>query len=432
MLFRIQVVLACEICAAFGTLFRPFWGMLVLIFITFMGPSSDRPNLVPLHIPMVITVAVLVATVSRLEYFRQRIGVAARQLRLYTLFCVLLLLSGIASGWSGFSDYQVQDSFTLLIVTALMMIWLDRPERLRDFVWVFLLCGLYYVNSVVRNPKFMQEQIGGTEFERVAFRHETNFGNPNFLALLMVLMIFFCLPLLLYYRSRWLKLGLLGSLFGYFYVFLHCQSRGATLGLAGGLIVSCFLQRRKLLFATIVISSITLGLTYLAPSSYLDRLNTIINYQQDKSATGRLDMWASSEAVIRDNPLLGVGPGNYEPQHPGTSQHNAYLQVASEVGIPGFLVFISLLLSGFVGIIKVRWLLPYGQGDTLLRSLAGGLCSALVAIMIQGFFTGFGYREFVYITLALIRALRLVAENKELTSEPAEVDANMRSAFALT
>ncbi len=57
---------------------------------------------------------------------------------------------------------------------------------------------------------------------------------------------------------------------------------------------------------------------------------TILNYQKDSSAMIRIEMWQRSIELIGSDPLLGIGPANFEEMTRGSrfphgmSQHEAY------------------------------------------------------------------------------------------------------------
>jgi O-antigen ligase len=421
MLFRIQVLLGVECVAAVGTLIRPFWGLLFLILLTFTRPQDDRPNMMALHIPMAITWSLIVATVFRPGFFMERLGSAVRRLALYAGLCIFLGCAALANGYTVYSQAQLEDSITLLVVGGLVLIWVTTPKRVEAVVYTLLAAGLYYVQTVMRNPKFMHEEIAGAGFDRLYFKNAINFGNPNFLAVLMVIVMFLALAVLVHERRLFNKAVLLAALAGYAFVFMKCQSRGATMGFAAGMVVFWMMRQRKALTAILIVTAVAGGLTFLAPTSYLGRLNTIVNYQEDKSATNRLEMWAICSQVIASNPILGMGPGNFEPTYPQMSPHNAYLQVAAEAGVPALLLYVMLLLSGYRSVwIARRLAAPDGKNIPYLFHLSEGLLCVLIEITVQGFFTGFAFREFVYISLALTYCIRSLAENASAAGGVAE------------
>jgi putative inorganic carbon (hco3(-)) transporter len=415
MLFRVQVVLVAEILAVIGTLIRPYWGLLLLIFCTFARPQDDRPNIQPLHIEEALTIAVLVATAIRPSMLLPRLSFAFRKIRWFLALFALMTLSALVNGWTPDSAYQVGDSLTVAIVCFLILIWARTEKEVAAVVWLLMGAGLYYFKMTVQNPTYFREDA----FTRLGFRGNTNFGNPNFLALLMVIVIFFSLSFLGAARNAWLKLGLLSTAGACFFVFLKCQSRGSTLALVAAMMVYWLMQEKKFLTVVAFGAAVSLSLAFMAPKTYVDRLKSIVNYQTDQSAMGRIDFWERSLEMIASNPVLGIGPANFEvvtrsQQFPyGISQHEAYLQMASEVGVPAALLYIALLIGGIRAAWITRRLASHSHKDLgYLSKIAEGLLCGIVAIVVAGFFTGLAFREFVYILLALTYCAREVAESE--------------------
>ena len=85
--------------------------------------------------------------------------------------------------------------------------------------------------------------------------------------------------------------------------------------------------------------------------SYTERLSSI-----SSGETGRLDSWKRSAILFRQEPLLGVGTGNWkirvlQYENPLKSDftfmikaHNDFIEVATETGIVGGLLFITLFV----------------------------------------------------------------------------------------
>lgn len=93
------------------------------------------------------------------------------------------------------------------------------------------------------------------------------------------------------------------------------------------------------------------------------------------SSSGRLSFWGVAWRMALDNPLAGVGLGNYHTAYflywPGDQNysrftHNYYLQTAAETGWPGMLLLLGFLVPLFG---RVWWRLP---GDYLVQGLLGG------------------------------------------------------------
>src|SRR6202043_1016230 len=103
----------------------------------------------------------------------------------------------------------------------------------------------------------------------------------------------------------------------------------------------------------------------------------------------------------------------YAPNSP----HNAYLQIASEVGIPALLVYITTLLAGLYSVWRVRGFhtqdsRSYSYYDAVYK---GTFC-CLLAIVIQGFTTGLAHREFVYAFVTLGFCVEGLAEKAQAGS----------------
>ena len=78
-------------------------------------------------------------------------------------------------------------------------------------------------------------------------------------------------------------------------------------------------------------------------------LSRIIDISSDKSG-GRFGIWIANINMFIDNPFLGVGPDSsflrdeyFEIDTPVLQTHNLYLQLLSEFGLVGFIIFILFI-----------------------------------------------------------------------------------------
>lgn len=88
-----------------------------------------------------------------------------------------------------------------------------------------------------------------------------------------------------------------------------------------------------------------------------DRAASIFASREDSSNNFRINVWAGVREMIRDRPILGIGPGNTAfnqiyplHQRPGFTALSAYsifLEILVEVGFIGFTIFLWLLLVLF-------------------------------------------------------------------------------------
>jgi len=104
---------------------------------------------------------------------------------------------------------------------------------------------------------------------------------------------------------------------------------------------------------------LVLGTLWLVlPEQYRGRLETVDNLNDDASYQGRVKAWGLAWDMFKQNPVTGVGVGNFAIVH-GTSSghwlnvHSLYFQLLSEMGLVGVISF-----AVFVGsVFRQNWLL---------------------------------------------------------------------------
>lgn len=228
------------------------------------------------------------------------------------------------------------------------------------------------------------------------------YGSPDNLGLLLDRVIPLWLALVLLARvpswRRWLWL-LPGALF--LVTLALTYSRGAWLAVPIGcllVVVLAFPWGRWLLVAAVIVALLGVGLKESA-------IARAVNSGHNGTAAQRLNIWNSSLAMIRDHPLVGVGPDNfvhyYAPtrkqdrwQHecaagvgymqPGAGDepclshpHNEFLDFWLSTGILGLLAFLWLELVFWVRAAGIwrrsRDVLTLGVMGAMAAGLAHGL-----------------------------------------------------------
>lgn len=139
-----------------------------------------------------------------------------------------------------------------------------------------------------------------------------------------------------------------------FLTLLLTFSRGSYVGLIGSLVwVALFFYTKFPLWRSrIVILFLLVFSTLFLVSPVRDRIFSIFDLGEG-SNLGRIKIWDEAVRIIYENPVSGVGLGNYssyvrpeagyrEPIY----AHNTYLDIASEIGIPGLMVWLGIILYG--------------------------------------------------------------------------------------
>lgn len=123
----------------------------------------------------------------------------------------------------------------------------------------------------------------------------------------------------------------------------------------------------------------------------------------------RFDLWRGAGEIIRDHPILGVGPGEFghvyrayrEPDFPDnrfSTAHNLYLNTLAETGIVGGLVGLAL------GLVLLRtWWRRWNEVDSpAQQARLSGAFAALVGVGVQSFFDTFTSPPLVLLALLLV------------------------------
>ena len=191
-----------------------------------------------------------------------------------------------------------------------------------------------------------------------------------------------------------------------------CNSRGATLGVIAALGVALWVSK-----SGHRIRMIGSGLAFavclyaLADPQFIARQQQT-NYENDGSATGRLEAWSGAVDLVKDYPFGAGGAGFYElspvyaPElvermREKRDPHNTFVLVASEWGIPGLALFLGYIWSVMRLLRDVR---KTAIGPMwYYRSVAIQL--SMVGLLVAGCFTDRFYAEAPYWMGALAVAL---------------------------
>jgi len=244
-------------------------------------------------------------------------------------------------------------------------------------------------------------------------------GN-NELALALVITIPLMRFLQLEAKSRWTRIGLTLLMVLSAAAALGTQSRGALLALVAMAIMLLLRSGgSKLLFGAVLVV-VGAALVVLMPSTWEARMSTIVDYQGDGSALGRINAWWAMWNLSRDQ-IFGGGFAIYDAQtfaryapNPADihAAHSIYFQVLGEHGFIGLALF---LLIGFLTWRSSGWL---RKNCVHLPELAwaghlGAMCQvSLAGFAVGGAFLSLAYFDLPYNLLLLIVVARRCVEEQ--------------------
>ncbi len=211
------------------------------------------------------------------------------------------------------------------------------------------------------------------------------YSNKNGLSSSIFVKIPVAMWLHLYMTGKWKRVGLVTLLFA-FLATLFMSSRTFYLGLVLLLVVflsfsiiryfqsrdknylTVFLQYISALVIAVIIFSFVQGFLYPGQkegytTNITERLSTVSNVKEP-SRDLRLRAWKNTLQLIRENPLLGIGTGNWKivelkmenqviPDYTYMSKnHNDFLEITAENGLFGGFFYLALFVFPFLFVIR--------------------------------------------------------------------------------
>ena len=133
----------------------------------------------------------------------------------------------------------------------------------------------------------------------------------------------------------------------------------------------------------------------------------------DESTTGRLDAWSEGLQMLKGQPLLGVGYGQFLDHHDLTA-HNSWVLCFAETGLLGYFFWLGLLLVTYVQIHALTNHPGQQPIDIQIRNTAAGFEHALVGFMTAAFFLSRTFVPMLYLLVGLCVTMVLVARQHKI------------------
>ena len=373
--------------------YRPFFGLLCFSWLAYMRPQDLAWGFAAsLPLSKFVALAIWLSLILRGKINILRVTpVSIAMILLWGwLFVSVLAAQNVDIALSKFTDIS-----KVFLVALLSVVLVTSRER---FILSIAAIGIslgflglkFGMFGILRGGVHFTKGVGGM------------IGDNNDFALALNM----CIPLLVYLAvslpKRWMRWGV-GSLIpmtAMTVVFTH--SRGGFLALAA-LTLYILARSRQRVAGAIVISIAVVGGTQFVSDDYIDRLGTIVNYEDDSSAQGRLNAWEASYHMANDYPIVGVGLDNftllfkeYAP-HPDDVHvaHNTYLQILAEAGYIGLILYLLLLAVALWTCESARYkakILGYAWAESGARYLS----ASLVAFMVGGMFLNRAHFDLIY------------------------------------
>jgi len=258
------------------------------------------------------------------------------------LFVVLLSQIPFAydpqRAWNTFFDYSLKHAMFTLFLVALVR----SPRQLGWFMFTFMF-SLFWVH---------QEAMVGLASGSLVWTNQgiqrlhgavTLYRHPNGLSLIAVTALTFIVYLLPAVRRWYLKVALLGLTVMAALCIIYTGSRAGYVGTIAVVVFYWWFMPHKVK-GTLALVAVAAAILTVLPQQYKQRFLSIGGQEAaGHSKEARILLMKDAWEIFKENPL-GVGVNCFEPVRldrygRGQGTHNLYLQVLTNLGIQGFLVF---------------------------------------------------------------------------------------------
>ncbi|HXG24686.1 MAG TPA: O-antigen ligase family protein [Chthonomonadales bacterium] len=363
----------------------------------------------------------------------------------------ILLLLGVAivSCALSRSVYSIQETLRLgagILLYFVVVYQFRRSEHLSKLLDTLLFIGI--AASVVGFAQFSMSS---------EHRAAGMFGNPQLLASFLMILLPIVAVTAITEKSANRQLAAQVATVLMTGCLLLTQTRSAWLGAAASLLVLGILAffaaiknrsasistRKHELVLPVMLLVVSVGafvLMWPQASKFLERGQTLTHYANVNTFQVRQELWRGAWQMFKNHPLTGVGVGNY-PVHQskftrfgvsltnsklrpslGENAHNLYLQTLAELGLPGLLLLVGVLVAFFVaGLRRVRLMESGIRRSLLMGALAGIVAFSVDAISSPSWQLGQA-SLFFWLVLGLgVAALRPHSRREETVEAPRTV-----------
>jgi O-antigen ligase len=363
-------------------------------------------------------------------YLSRLVRSGRRELTLPKIHPIFLITCVAFVAWSAISAVWAYDSSTALanterfaLLVVLIPVVLAAVRTRQQLLWVLAAYVVGAVVSALYGFAVPNASVPG--------RLTGTIGDPNEQAAVLVAAIPIALALARSLRGRrelqvlcWLAIVICVA------GIVETLSRGGLVSFGVMMLAGVIWGGRWRRVAVVLVLVTAVGtvgyFAFAASSSAAHRVSS-------SNSDGRSDIWAIGLRMFRAHPVLGVGSGNFQVaerfflEEPGlitradliiiTPQpaQNVYLSFLAELGIPGLLLFVTILLSSFA--CAWRAALIFRRRDMPdMELVARCLLLALVALMAANVFLTDDYSKQLWLIVALCPAVLALARSERFAA----------------
>lgn|GEM_PF-3357659 len=412
-----------------ATFKKPFYGLLLYVMLVYINPQSQwwGGPFQPLRLSLTLSILILVLHLVKREEPSPRRGIVSTDV-LMVFFLISLLVS------TAFGKVLLQKNvdnitfryFKYVALYFLITRIIKTKHEYDQFIWANII-GCFYIalNAYFGAGYYSKGRLEG--FGGNGWQESEGLATYVCVALPFLLEKYYAES-----RKPFLtKFTILISVAFILRLLIHTQTRAAFLALLIMSILLVFYSRKLgILHKYVVIMVVGVSVfVYVADEGFWSRMASIGKQFDALSSNSdevlvekRVDIWKAGLKMMWENPLAGVGPGNYQVlaeervanMGRQVAAHNIFVLIGSENGVPGLLILLGIIGSCFFLHIRVRKAMSLTLHGQNFGSSSIFLTLSFVGLLVNGFFYNAIYLEVFFWLCALSVALYQISAQERL------------------
>jgi O-antigen ligase len=338
----------------------------------------------------------------------------------------VLWAENVPEAWTDLSRYLMAFAFFVIVFTAVRR----REDALRVLAVFIAGCAVTACYALIARPGAPEADLA---------RVSSTVGNANVVASILVAGLVLSVAAFRAGRGAPLiRLAAVATAVLSVAALFETGSRSGAIALGAALVVAVMVAGRWRLptFLGSIALALVVATTFVAfaPAEIRERI-AIVTPGEVPAIEGRTTIWQVGARMVEDQPLRGVGVGNFQAAssqyavEPGLSArtelviddpqvaHNVYLQVLAELGIVGLALFFGLLAF------SLRCALTAARrfeksGDEVMEIFARALIPAVAAVLVSDLFASEQFNKLLWLLLALGPSLLAIARLADRPRSP--------------
>lgn len=265
----------------------------------------------------------------------------------YFVVCLIRVIfsPNIERSWFVFSTYVLKYSCFAIFIYKFVIGPFELKMLLASIFLAWMKLGLEgFVGTITGSMMWMNQGVMRLHGSSGFYSHPNSFSGFAIGTLPFIYFLFKAV------KSKILRILLLLQAAFSLNIILHTGSRTGYVAFFILLLCAFFVTQKKIIFSIFLCCIFLVAIPYI-PQQYMDRMETI-KTGKDKSGQStekRKQILADAVYIFLDNPC-GVGVGSFpevRQRYFERSQdtHNLYLQIATNLGIQGLLIFGLMILK---------------------------------------------------------------------------------------